>query len=430
MVGWALALFGRTPVEHAAVRVARGAQAPPPDGAGGGRRDGVRGRDDRQDLRPRREDGARDHGAAGGRGRPARHAPTRTTRCASSPSAASRASRSTPTACSISIGFVTAMDLLRRGAQATDLRSIMRPATYAPETKRIDDLLREMQKGRIQLAVVVDEYGGAVGIVTIEDILEQIVGEIEDEHDRTPATVERLPDGSYRVAGRVSIDELNESLDWELPKGDFETVAGLVLATVNRIPAVGEVFHVGPYTFTVLEADERRILRVRITPPAPGLINRSQPEGRSTDGRTDGGVSEQRRQGDRIPGDAGGGQGPGRARDPGVVGPGGPHQESLRPLRGRRLLRPGPRHVSRPDGDRARRRRQALHGAQYRAGGEGPGRRGEVPRRPLLDRQAGRGGLLHGRPARAVRGHHQSQHRGGGGLLRHPSQREAGLLPS
>ena len=167
------------------------------------------------------------------------------------------------------IGFVTAMDLLRRGAQATDLRSIMRPATYAPETKRIDDLLREMQKGRIQLAVVVDEYGGAVGIVTIEDILEQIVGEIEDEHDRTPATVDRLPDGSYRVAGRVSIDELNGSLDWELPKGDFETVAGLVLSTVNRIPSVGEVFHVGRYTFTVLEADERRILRVRITPPAP-----------------------------------------------------------------------------------------------------------------------------------------------------------------
>ena len=167
------------------------------------------------------------------------------------------------------IGFVTAMDLLRRGAQVTDLRSIMRPATYAPETKRIDDLLREMQKGRIQLAVVVDEYGGAVGIVTIEDILEQIVGEIEDEHDRTPATVDRLPDGSYRVAGRVSIDELNESLDWELPKGDFETVAGLVLATVNRIPSVGEVFQVGRYTFTVLEADERRILRVRISPPAP-----------------------------------------------------------------------------------------------------------------------------------------------------------------
>jgi Hemolysins and related proteins containing CBS domains len=165
------------------------------------------------------------------------------------------------------VGVVTAMDLLRRGAAAPDLRALMRPAHYVPETKRIDDLLREMQKGRIQLAVVVDEYGGAVGIVTVEDIVEQIVGEIEDEHDRTSPLVERLPDGSYRVAGRVRIEELNESLDWELPTGDFETVAGLVLATVNRIPAVGEVFDVGPHEFTVLEADERRILKVRITPP-------------------------------------------------------------------------------------------------------------------------------------------------------------------
>ena len=141
----------------------------------------------------------------------------------------------------------------------------MRPATYAPETKRIDDLLREMQKARLQLAVVVDEYGGAVGIVTVEDIVEEVVGEIHDEHDRTPDTVERLPDGSYRVAGRTGIDELNEALDWELPKGDFETVAGLVLATLHRLPLVGEVLHVGRYTLTVLEADRRRILTVRIT---------------------------------------------------------------------------------------------------------------------------------------------------------------------
>jgi CBS domain containing-hemolysin-like protein len=141
----------------------------------------------------------------------------------------------------------------------------MRPATYVPETKPIDDLLREMQKARLQLAVVVDEYGGAVGIVTVEDIVEEVVGEIHDEHDRTPDTVERLPDGSYRVAGRTGIDELNEALDWELPKGDFETVAGLVLATLHRLPLVGEVLHVGRYTLTVLEADRRRILTVRIT---------------------------------------------------------------------------------------------------------------------------------------------------------------------
>jgi len=166
------------------------------------------------------------------------------------------------------VGVVAAMDLLRRGAEASDLKSLMRPATYAPETKRIDELLTEMQKGRVQLAIVVDEYGGAVGIVTIEDIVEQIVGEIQDEHDRTPATVERLPDGSYRVAGRERIEDLNDALDWNLPTGDFETVAGLVLATVHRLPRVGEEFQVGRHTFTVLEADERRILTVRITPPS------------------------------------------------------------------------------------------------------------------------------------------------------------------
>lgn len=170
------------------------------------------------------------------------------------------------------VGVVTAMDLLRRGGPAQDLRALMRPATYVPETKRIDDLLREMQKNRVQLAVVVDEYGGAVGIVTVEDIVEQVVGEIRDEHDRTPDTVERLPDGSYRVAGRAGVEEVNEALEWDLPKGDFETVAGLVLATLHRIPLVGEVFRVRRFTITVLEADKRRVLTVRITPdktPAP-----------------------------------------------------------------------------------------------------------------------------------------------------------------
>jgi CBS domain containing-hemolysin-like protein len=165
------------------------------------------------------------------------------------------------------VGVVTTMDLLRRGAEARDLKTLMRPATYAPETKRIDELLTEMQKGRVQLAVVVDEYGAAVGIVTIEDIVEQIVGEIQDEHDKTPSAVERLPDGSYRVAGRERIEDLNDALDWTLPTGDFETVAGLVLASLHRLPRVGEEFQVGRQTFTVLEADQRRILTVRITPP-------------------------------------------------------------------------------------------------------------------------------------------------------------------
>jgi CBS domain containing-hemolysin-like protein len=165
------------------------------------------------------------------------------------------------------VGIVTAMDLLARGADCAGVRDLMRPATYVPETKRIDDLLREMQRARVQLAVVVDEYGGAVGIVTLEDIVEQVVGEIRDEHDRAPDTAERLADGSYRVAGRATVGELNEALGWSLPTGDFETVAGLVLTTARRIPAVGEVLTISRHTVTILEADRRRVLTVRIAPP-------------------------------------------------------------------------------------------------------------------------------------------------------------------
>jgi CBS domain containing-hemolysin-like protein len=166
------------------------------------------------------------------------------------------------------VGVVAAMDLLRRGAEASSLAELRRPASYVPETKRIDDLLREMQRSRNHLAVVVDEYGGSTGVVTLEDILEQIVGEIQDEHDRAPASVDRLPDGSYWVAARTNIEELNEALDWNLPKHDYETVAGLVLATLHRIPRIGEEFQVGGYTITVLDADARHVKAVKITPPA------------------------------------------------------------------------------------------------------------------------------------------------------------------
>jgi CBS domain containing-hemolysin-like protein len=165
------------------------------------------------------------------------------------------------------VGVVTAMDLLKRGAEVATLAELRRAVAYVPETKRIDDLLREMQRSRTHLAVVVDEYGGATGVVTLEDILEQIVGEIQDEHDRPPASIDRLPDGSYWVAARTNIEELNETLDWSLPKQDYETVAGLVLATLHRIPRMGEVFQIGGYTITVLDADARHVKAVKVTPP-------------------------------------------------------------------------------------------------------------------------------------------------------------------
>ena len=166
------------------------------------------------------------------------------------------------------VGVVTAMDLLKRGAEVSTLAELRRAVAYVPETKRIDDLLREMQRSRTHMAVVVDEYGGSTGAVTLEDILEQIVGEIQDEHDRAPASVDRLPDGSYWVAARTNIEELNEALDWSLPKQDYETVAGLVLATLHRIPRMGEEFQVGGYTITVLDADARHVKAVKVTPPA------------------------------------------------------------------------------------------------------------------------------------------------------------------
>jgi CBS domain containing-hemolysin-like protein len=169
------------------------------------------------------------------------------------------------------VGVVGAMDILARGGDATRLTDLKRPPVYIPETKRIDDLLRDMQRSRNHMAVVVDEYGGSTGVVTLEDILEEIVGEIHDEHDRAPASVERLPDGSFLVAARTNLEELNEALDWMLPKRDYETVAGLVLATLHRIPRRGEEFQVDGYTITVLEADERHVTAVKVTPPAaPG----------------------------------------------------------------------------------------------------------------------------------------------------------------
>ncbi len=166
------------------------------------------------------------------------------------------------------VGVVSAMDILRRGAEIATVNELRRPAYYVPETKRLDDLLREMQRGRNHMAVVVDEYGGSTGVVTLEDILEQIVGEIQDEKDRTPETVERLPDGSYWVAARTNIDELNEALGWTLPKAEYETVAGLVLSTLNRIPRTGEEFQVPGYAITVLEADARQVIAVKIAPTA------------------------------------------------------------------------------------------------------------------------------------------------------------------
>ena len=166
------------------------------------------------------------------------------------------------------VGVVTAMDLLRRGAEALTLTELMRTPSFVPETKRIDDLLREMQRARLQMAIVVDEYGGPPAPSPWRTSSSRS-WQIEDERP-PPASVERLPDGSYWVAARTHIDELNETLDWNLPKEGYETIAGLVLATLHRIPRTGEEFQIPGYAITVLEADSRRVIAVKITPTRPG----------------------------------------------------------------------------------------------------------------------------------------------------------------
>ena len=143
------------------------------------------------------------------------------------------------------IGLVYLKDLVRRNqdperARSTKLDEVMRPATFVPESKRVDQLLREMQSTYSHMAIVIDEYGGTAGLITIEDILEEIVGEIRDEYDVEQAPVEKLPDGSYRVTARLAVEDLGELFDVEIPRADnVETVGGLLAQVLGRVPISG-----------------------------------------------------------------------------------------------------------------------------------------------------------------------------------------------
>jgi putative hemolysin len=144
-----------------------------------------------------------------------------------------------------------------------DLPQLIRPATFVPETKRVTDLLKEFQQKQTQIAIVVDEYGGTAGLATIEDILEEIVGEIRDEYDVETEPVTEEPDGAFVFSGKVNFDEVRDHLHVEVEPEGFETVGGYVLTRVGRVPAVGEKFELDGMTVEVLEAERRRIHRVR-----------------------------------------------------------------------------------------------------------------------------------------------------------------------
>jgi len=165
-------------------------------------------------------------------------------------------------------GFLHTLDLL--GAETSaPLRPLLRPAPYVPESRRLDDLLRDLQRARTQMAMVVDEYGGVVGIVTMEDLLEELVGEIEDEDDDAVPAIRRLPDGAWLVDARIEVERLNEETGLQVPKGEYETLAGYLLALLQKIPEPGEEITTEGIHFLVTEADRRSILKVKIRRASP-----------------------------------------------------------------------------------------------------------------------------------------------------------------
>jgi CBS domain containing-hemolysin-like protein len=165
------------------------------------------------------------------------------------------------------VGLVVVKDLIQMPEVPEDshsVREMMRPAAFVPETKRVVDLLREFQQGRFQLALVVDEYGGTAGLVTVEDVIEELVGEIRDEYDSEAEPIVREGEDTFVFSGKVGIGEMAERLGVEIEDGDFETVGGFVLARLGRVPAVGERFEIDGLDVAILEAERRRIHKVRV----------------------------------------------------------------------------------------------------------------------------------------------------------------------
>ena len=165
------------------------------------------------------------------------------------------------------VGIVYAKDLLRHLAegQKPRLRDVARPAYFIPEGKHIDELLTELREHKVHLAIVVDEYGGTAGLVTIEDVLEEIVGEIQDEYDREEVTIERVSDDEAIVDARVSLDDLNELFDLEIESEDFDTLGGFVYHELGRMPAPGDEVQADGLRLKVLSVLGRRIKKVRVS---------------------------------------------------------------------------------------------------------------------------------------------------------------------
>jgi CBS domain containing-hemolysin-like protein len=165
-------------------------------------------------------------------------------------------------------GVIYLHDLLKRwraGREQDPVGSIARPAYFVPETKSAGDLLEEMRTSHTHIALVIDEYGGLAGLVTIEDLLEEIVGEIQEEAGE-PTDVVTQPDGSYLVNGSTEIRKIEATFETEIEADDFTTVAGLIIRELKHLPTVGEQLQFKNLLFEVVAADNRRVQQVRVRP--------------------------------------------------------------------------------------------------------------------------------------------------------------------
>jgi len=166
------------------------------------------------------------------------------------------------------VGILLARDLWKADRDGTtEIATVIRPAQFSPATKPVDDLISEMRKDRVKMVIVVDEFGGTAGLVTLEDLLEEIVGEIQDEHEEDePDGFTLLDSGTVRVLGGVPLREASETLGFDLPEDDYDTVAGFVFGRLNRIPRVGDRVEVENGSFQVLRMIGRRIEFLLFTP--------------------------------------------------------------------------------------------------------------------------------------------------------------------
>ena len=171
------------------------------------------------------------------------------------------------------VGILLAKDLLRlciaTARERFDIREYMRPAVFVPESKRLNVLLKDFRRNRNHMAIVVDEYGGVSGLVTIEDVIEQIVGEIDDEFDvEDDQNIRKEADRQYTVRGVTRIDEFNEFFGSQLSEEEgFDTIAGLLMKQLGRLPRRGEAANIDGFEFRVARADRRRIDALRVVPP-------------------------------------------------------------------------------------------------------------------------------------------------------------------